>query len=327
MNTIMTINDDHKPLVSILMISYKHEAYIAQAIEGVLMQEVDFQIELVIGEDCSPDGTREVCETYANKYPDKINLLPSENNLGMTANYYRTMCACTGKYIAVCDGDDYWTDPLKLKKQVDYFEQHPKCGLVYSDVDVVSMEGEPIADEGIERRRKMYKQGDIFFSLLKNNFINTVTVMFRSDLLIPEESDAEKYWFTYDYWRWLIMAMRSEVGYLDSRTACYRIHPGGITNAVGVIRNRKRAYHVLHDIIVNFDKYYQGAIPDTEKMFLFRKMMSLIYRKEGTTDMKLEVLKLLPKYQPGAINIAKIITGKFKKRLDYSFTDKLASQP
>lgn len=117
----------NQPLVSICMITYNHEKYIAQAIEGVLMQQCNFAYQLVIGNDHSTDQTRAVCEEYAQKYPDKIKLLPDTGkNMGATQNFIRTYNACTGKYVALCEGDDYWTNPLKLQKQVDFLEENPQ---------------------------------------------------------------------------------------------------------------------------------------------------------------------------------------------------------
>jgi len=124
------------PLVSVAMVTYNHAPYIADAIKGVLLQETNFQIELVIGEDCSTDGTREIVFNYQKKYPNVIRVITSEKNVGGKENSQRIRKSCRGKYIAYCEGDDYWHDPYKLRKQVDYLEGHPECGLVYSDYDV-----------------------------------------------------------------------------------------------------------------------------------------------------------------------------------------------
>ncbi|MBN2165652.1 MAG: glycosyltransferase [Marinilabiliaceae bacterium] len=113
------------PIVSICMITYNHKTYIKEAIEGVLMQITKFPIKLIIGEDNSQDNTRLICEDYQRKFPDLIELLPSKENLGMMPNFIRTLKACNGKYIALCEGDDYWTDPLKLQKQIDILENNP----------------------------------------------------------------------------------------------------------------------------------------------------------------------------------------------------------
>jgi glycosyltransferase involved in cell wall biosynthesis len=111
------------PHVSVCMIAFKHEAYIRQAIESILSQDVDFPIELVIGDDCSPDGTAVICEEIAAR-DSRIRLLSRERNLGVMPNFSRTLRACRGEYIAVCEGDDYWTDPFKLRKQVRFLETH-----------------------------------------------------------------------------------------------------------------------------------------------------------------------------------------------------------
>ena len=110
------------PLLSIVTITYNHEPFIAKTIEGVLMQQVKFPIELIIAEDCSTDGTRAICQRYAAQYPALIRLITSESNVGAIANERRDMRAARGKYIAFCEGADYWTDPLKLHKQVDFLE-------------------------------------------------------------------------------------------------------------------------------------------------------------------------------------------------------------
>ena len=105
-----------QPTVSVAMIAYNREPFIAQAIESVLMQETAFVVELVIGEDCSTDGTRRIVQAYARKYPNVIRALLPEKNLGISRNYEAVWQACRGKYIAWLDGDDYWRSPQKIAK-------------------------------------------------------------------------------------------------------------------------------------------------------------------------------------------------------------------
>lgn len=124
-----------EPLVSVKMLTYNHAPYISQAIEGILQQKTNFPFELVIGEDCSFDGTRAIVFEFQKKYSDIIRVITSDKNVGASKNSYRTMKACRGKYIAFCEGDDYWHRPDKLQQQVSYLETHPGCGLVYSDYD------------------------------------------------------------------------------------------------------------------------------------------------------------------------------------------------
>ena len=124
-----------EPLISVGMITFNHAPYIARAIEGVVKQSTGVSFELVIGEDCSTDGTRDLVIEYQKKYRDIIRVVTSETNVGMRNNAMRTIMACRGKYIAFCEGDDYWHRSDKLQKQIAYLETHSECGLVHSDYD------------------------------------------------------------------------------------------------------------------------------------------------------------------------------------------------
>ena len=116
-----------KNVVSIWMVTYNHEPFIAKAIDSVLMQETNFDFHIFLGEDCSTDNTATVCKDYANKYPDKITLYSHKDNVGATRNgqvIYKACFESGAKYIAMLEGDDYWTDPNKLQKQVDFLEMN-----------------------------------------------------------------------------------------------------------------------------------------------------------------------------------------------------------
>ena len=116
-------------MVDIPMCTYNHEKYIAQTIESILMQKTDFKIRLFIGEDCSIDNTRKIVKQYAEKYPDIIFPVYHNENIGAVRNSEILLKKCTAKYIALLDGDDYWTDPYKLQKQVDFLEKNPEYSL------------------------------------------------------------------------------------------------------------------------------------------------------------------------------------------------------
>lgn len=113
------------PLVSIAMLTYNHQQYIRKAIDSVLMQEVRFDYEIVVGEDCSTDCTREIIKTYAHQYSQRFKLILHDKNVGMDENSASVRRECTGKYIAILEGDDFWTDTQKLQKQVDFLEANP----------------------------------------------------------------------------------------------------------------------------------------------------------------------------------------------------------
>jgi glycosyltransferase involved in cell wall biosynthesis len=119
------------PQVTARVVTYNHASFIRDCLEGILMQQTTFPFEIVVGEDCSTDGTREIVMNYAKEYPDKMRVITSDYNVGMRANGKRCYLASRGKYVALCDGDDHWTDPLKLQKQYDFMEAHSEYAMCY----------------------------------------------------------------------------------------------------------------------------------------------------------------------------------------------------
>ena len=171
------------------MITYNHASLYRRAIEGVLKQKTIFPIELVIGEDCSTDGTRDIVLEYQKKYSQLIRMITSDKNVGMRKNCYRTIKACRGKYIAFCEGDDYWHHPDKLQKQANYMESHPECGLVYSSYDVYHVGSEKKISNYIKYRSGKIrpKLGIIDFVDGKRGIpvgILTCTVIVRRDICL-----------------------------------------------------------------------------------------------------------------------------------------------
>lgn len=118
-------------LVSVVMTTFQHEKYVAKALDSVLMQKTSFGIEILVADDCSTDGTREILLEYKKKFGDRIKLYLRTKNLGATKNFYIVAMKASGKYIAELEGDDYWTDEYKLEKQAGYMESHPECTGVF----------------------------------------------------------------------------------------------------------------------------------------------------------------------------------------------------
>ena len=170
-----------KPLVSIVIITYGHEAFIKQAIEGVLMQECDFEVELIIANDCSPDNTDFVVKEILDNHPRAhwIKYTKHKANKGMMSNFIWALDQCQCKYIALCEGDDYWTDPLKLQKQVDFLEKNEEYGLIHTNF-ASSIE----KTKSFKYKKTLnYKTGlfseDIEDLFLSGKIIRTCTVLFR----------------------------------------------------------------------------------------------------------------------------------------------------
>jgi len=177
---------NHAPKVSVAMITYNHEKFISQAMESVLSQEADFPIDLVIGEDCTTDNTRSIIKDYIGRFPGRIRLLAHDKNIGMNANFAATLEACRGEYIALLEGDDFWTDNTKIARQVHFLDQHTDCANRFHNVRVIaddprsSVQGYYSQADGTKLMcapdmPSRFGQGEF----LKRNVIPTCSVMFR----------------------------------------------------------------------------------------------------------------------------------------------------
>ena len=223
--------------VSVCVIAYKHARYISQCLESILMQKIDFAYEILLGEDDSDDGTRELCIEYAKKYPAKIRLFLNDRKNVIYINgkptgrynFIKLINNAKGKYIAICEGDDYWTDPYKLQKQVDFLENHRSFVCCFHAVEIISEipeQGSRIATP--HKKKSVYTLND----LLKGNFIHTCSVMFRSGLFgeFPEWFDKVA---AADWSLHILNAQRGEIGYINEVLGAYRVHMGGIHSSKG----------------------------------------------------------------------------------------------
>ena len=120
--------------ISVIVTSFNHEKYITQCLESILSQTGDFDMEIIIGDDCSTDNTRTIAQYFEEKYPQIITVLPPGPNLGITKNLKRCLEACSGDYVAICEGDDYWTDTNKLQKQKKFLDSHPDYSMCFSAI-------------------------------------------------------------------------------------------------------------------------------------------------------------------------------------------------
>ncbi len=224
---------EDKPLVSVVMITYGHEKYIEQAINGVLIQECDFEVELIISNDCSPDGTdaivNEILQKQKNK-KTKIKYHSHLQNKGMMGNSIWSLNQCEGKYVALCEGDDYWTDSLKLQKQVDFLENNNNYVLVATGIDEL-MDGKiRNCDWRWDKSRVTFSVKDYLYQL----FFHTSTVMYRKIELPSFLNDNQ---ITQgDIGIFLCVLSKGPMYYMTESTSVYRRHEGGISNSV---TNRK----------------------------------------------------------------------------------------
>ncbi|MDD2852001.1 MAG: glycosyltransferase [Desulfuromonadaceae bacterium] len=239
--------------LSILMITYNHEAYLSQALESILMQEVDFQYEIVVGEDCSTDGTRSILLKYQRRYPDRIRAILPENNLGMMRNFMETYQTCCGDYVAILEGDDYWSSPHKLQKQIDFLDANPDFMICFHNAETLSELG---GKSGVSlcppHQKAISGIEDLFF----NNFIPTVTAVFRNKLF----GDFPEWFEQLSYGDWplhLLNARFGKIGYLNEIAAVYRIHQGGAASEAMIDTSRYlRNIEGIINVYERFNSYY-----------------------------------------------------------------------
>lgn len=222
-----------QPKVSVSLITYNHAQFIEQAIEGVLMQQTNFPFELIIGEDDSKDGTREIVQRYAKAHPDTIrtHLHSRESNISYKGrptgrhNFVNNLRSAQGEYIALLDGDDYWTDPTKLQRQVDFLDSHPGCSICFHRVTIVNEAG---VDSAIPADLVTGKEVSTLSDYLYRRFFaNTVSVMYRRGLF----GDFPDWYFRCpvgDFPLYVLNGLYGDFGFIDRVMAAYRIHGGGI---------------------------------------------------------------------------------------------------
>lgn len=241
-------------VVSVCLITYNHEKYIRQAIEGVLMQKVNFSFELIIADDCSTDCTREIILEYKQKYPELIHLILQEKNLGPAQNWFDLITYPTGKYIAYFEGDDYWTDPLKLQKQVDFLEQNNDYVIHFMNANKVDAMSEIISPELVRHNKDTFELAD-FLSV--DNPICTLTILFRNIKEIKE--DYFKIILDYPYgdwglWVYLLYYSGLKVKYENIISACYRVHDGGVFSKKKSTETLRKIIRIQQLNLANFDK-------------------------------------------------------------------------
>ena len=220
--------------ISVAIITYNQQDTIRQTLDSILCQQGDFELEVVIGEDCSTDNTWAICQEYAERYPKQVVLLENTSNLGIMANFARVMKACTGEYVGICAGDDYWCDEQKLQKQLDYMTAHPECGvcttggyryLVRRDEMVPGIAPlQPIEDGDVSKHYfSEFYQGGVYAMPL--------SMLFKRELLehIDFNVFIECGFPVEDYPMQAIMAMHTKWGHIDDLTVVYRVYSESAT--------------------------------------------------------------------------------------------------
>jgi glycosyltransferase involved in cell wall biosynthesis len=212
--------------LSVFMMVYNHEKYIAQALDSVLMQKVDFKYEIVLGEDCSTDSTRKIVVKYAQRYPSKFKLLLHKTNIGVVNNQNEVFKNCTGKYIAVLEGDDYWTDPLKLQKQVDFLEAN-------SEFSACAHQSELVFQDSTRESRVFRKNVPSKIQLkdvIEERLFHTASIIFKTEIMHNQSLPSNI--ISGDRALYILCATNGPIKFLEDSMCVYRKNEKGLSSNI-----------------------------------------------------------------------------------------------
>lgn len=242
--------------VTVFMVTYNHERYIAQSIESVLAQRTNFPIEIVIGEDCSTDRTREIVVDYARRYPNIIRARLPEKNQGAARNFVDTFPMCSGKYIVILEGDDYFLNRNKLQTQADILDSRPDLAIHFHPVKCIYSDG--ITGDDIWPKNFTREESTIHH-LLEDNFIPTSGCMFRNRLF-----DRLPPWFSESIlgdWPMNIMnAAHGNIGFMPEPMSAYRKHGSGVWTGMDRARQLMLTFRMFSMIDHHFGGKYHDEI-------------------------------------------------------------------
>jgi glycosyltransferase involved in cell wall biosynthesis len=244
---------DEAAKVTVLIVTFNHVNYVATAIESVLRQETRFPVEVIVSEDASTDGTREVVQEIASNNSGTIRLILSEKNLRSNEVVARGLRAASGQYVALLDGDDFWTSGSKIQRQVDFLEAHPECSAVFLNAKIAI--GEEITDKSWTSHAQGLTIGirEIWFG----NPYATCGSMMRSDVVRSVPDWYSQFFPITDWPLYILCAERGDLAFIDEDAGVYRLHPGGqysslsperkLDSTENFYRNMNLALNFRHD--------------------------------------------------------------------------------
>lgn len=273
-------------LLSICFITYNHERFVGNALKGFASQQVNFPVEIIIYDDFSTDSTRDLLKEFKETSPFPVTLLfPDENKYSKGERIFpKTFEVAKGKYLALCEGDDYWTDPLKLQKQVDFLETNADYNICFHKVNILNQEtGETITDT---ITRNTAETTDIT-ELARGNYIHTVSVVLRNNFKLP---DWFRETFIGDWSMYMIMIANKKIKKFDEPMAIYRVHNSSMWSS-------KPSDFIKEKTLKSVILVYENALlPEEVKNILHKR----IYKKKKTFFKRLE--KKVKKFIKGILN-------------------------
>lgn len=282
-----------QPLVSVQMLAYRHERFLAEAIQGVIAQVCNFPIELIIAEDCSPDGTLDIALHYQRHYPQLIRVVTGNTNVGLRTNSYRSISIARGKYIAICEGDDFWTESTKLAKQVHFMESATDAILVCHPVNRLDVKTGQITCIHRPARRSRYLSTHEIISG-DGDFIPTCSIMVRKSVY----ADRPGWWEDApigDYPLVLRATQLGRIAYFDNVMATYRVNvPESWTHTQGKVKHINGRYAhatAIKRLLLGYDASTNHKYTKSTRQIIRKYLFNAIVRGSGGIDLKRAILR------------------------------------
>ena len=300
----MRTDDKFEVYLSVCMITYNHEKFITQAIESVISQSVNFNYEIIIGDDVSTDATRKILLYYKDKFPDRITLILNDSNQGAVKNLANILKTANGKYIALLEGDDYWTDNNKLQRQYDFLQSNDDCVICFHAATMVGRDGQFV---GILPVDQFKKNRSTLLDLIRYDvFMPTCSVIFRSNLFLYFP---DIFYELRNGCDWALSVLNAEhglIGYIDSNMATYR------SNSSDYAWSSRPLYLIMPDAIkinIAFNEYFNYRYKNIfeEKIFQYFLLMATSYARFGFLALAISSITKSLKYRINTYNFFKTL--------------------
>ena len=294
-------------IISVVIPSYNRADTVGQTIDSILSQQVDADIEIVVGDDCSTDNAREVLLSYKKKYPDIIRLIFHEQNIGLGANWATCVKASKGKYICNCDNDDYWHNPNKLQLQLDFMESHP-----HSNICITNHRTHNRTTGEIKECKAVIDHSDIQQSMWGGSSFCNATIMYRADFMksyLDLDEFIRRRFSLQDWPAWVILTAYTDIDVLPVSTATFGIETVSITRPDTVERLAKR-YEGDKEVCRYLGELFPEKFPFTDEMWNSYAAGRLVARAYEANDFN--SANYYNKQKPSGLSLIKHFCAKYK---------------
>ena len=290
-------------MISVVVVTYNQAATIGRTLDSILMQQCHVPFEIVIGEDCSTDDTRAICQNYAEKHPDIIRLICNERNKGIVDNYYDCLLTCRGKYIADCAGDDFWIDTQKLEKEVKVMENHPEVTMVITNWKYYNEQTRETTPSRQQQYAPITHGKDLLRAIITQqnmSVFHLCTALYRADIFrkaYEEDTDLfrNKTYVSEDMQVAFTMALNGDIAYLPDVTLNYSLGSGSVSN----VKDSEKAFRFVQrstELICYLADKHHLDIQDFMArrifelgMHAFRSHLPKLYEETRTCEKKWQV--------------------------------------